>query len=36
MTHHTVLLVGATGMFGSQIARSLFDQPEARVRLIVR
>ncbi len=31
-----VLLVGATGMFGSQIARHLLDQPEARLRLLVR
>ena len=32
----TVLLAGATGMLGSQIARHLLDQPEARVRLLVR
>jgi uncharacterized protein YbjT (DUF2867 family) len=32
----TVLLAGATGMFGSQIARQMLDQPEARVRLLVR
>ena len=32
----TVLLVGATGMFGSRTARHLLDQPEARVRLLVR
>ncbi len=32
----TVLLSGATGMPGSQIARHLLDQPEARVRLLVR
>ena len=32
----TVLLVGATGMFGSQIARHLLDQPDARVRLLLR
>ena len=31
-----VLLAGATGMLGSQIARHLLDQPEARVRLLVR
>ena len=36
MTQQTVLLVGATGMFGSQIARHLVDQPDARVRLMVR
>ena len=32
----TVLLAGATGMLGSQIARHLLDQPGARVRLLVR
>ncbi len=32
----TVLLAGATGMLGSQIARHLLDQPEARVRLLMR
>ena len=32
----TVLLAGATGMLGSQIARCLLDQPEARLRLLVR
>ena len=32
----TVLLVGATGMLGSQIARHLLDQPDARLRLLVR
>jgi len=32
----TVLLVDATGMLGSQIARHLLDQPEARLRLLVR
>ncbi len=32
----TVLLVGATGMFGSRIARHLLDQSEARVRLLLR
>ena len=32
----TVLLAGATGMLGSQIARHLLDQPRARVRLLVR
>lgn len=32
----TILLAGATGMFGSQIARHLLDQPEARVRLLLR
>ena len=31
-----ILLVGATGMFGSQIARHLLDQPAALVRLLVR
>lgn len=32
----TVLLAGATGMLGSQIARHLLEQPEARIRLLVR
>ncbi len=32
----TVLLAGATGMLGSQIARHLLDQPEARLRLLLR
>jgi uncharacterized protein YbjT (DUF2867 family) len=32
----TVLLVGATGMFGSQIARQLLTQPDARLRLLLR
>jgi len=32
----TVLLAGATGMFGSRIARRLLDQPNARLRLLVR
>jgi uncharacterized protein YbjT (DUF2867 family) len=32
----TVLLAGATGMLGSQIAHQLLNQPEARVRLLVR
>ena len=32
----TVLLAGATGMLGGQIARHLLDQPDARVRLLVR
>ena len=36
MTQQTVLLVGATGMFGSHIARHLLDRPEASVRLMVR
>lgn len=31
-----ILLAGATGMLGSQIARRLLDQPEARVRLLLR
>jgi uncharacterized protein YbjT (DUF2867 family) len=31
-----ILLAGATGMFGSHIARHLLDQPEARLRLLVR
>lgn len=32
----TILLAGATGMLGSQIARHLLDQPDARLRLLVR
>ena len=32
----SILLVGATGMFGSHIARHLLDQPAALVRLLVR
>lgn len=32
----TILLVGATGMLGSQIGRHLLDQPEARLRLLAR
>lgn len=32
----TVLLVGATGMFGSRIAHHLLDQSETRVRLLLR
>ncbi|HEV2737233.1 MAG TPA: NmrA family NAD(P)-binding protein [Candidatus Elarobacter sp.] len=32
----TVLLAGATGMFGSRIALHVLDQPEARLRLLVR
>ena len=32
----TILLAGATGIFGSQIARHLLNQPEARVRLLLR
>jgi len=31
-----ILLAGATGMFGSHIARELLRQPDARVRLLVR
>ncbi|MEP6955295.1 MAG: NmrA family NAD(P)-binding protein [Chthoniobacterales bacterium] len=34
--NQTILLVGATGMFGSQIARHLLDQADARVHLLVR
>ena len=34
--HQTILLVGATGMFGSNIARHLLDMPDARVRLLFR
>jgi len=32
----TVLLVGATGMFGSRIAHHLLNQPQAQVRLLLR
>ena len=32
----TVLLVGATGMFGGRIARHLLNQPDATIRLLVR
>ena len=32
----TILLAGATGMLGSRIAAHLLDQPEARLRLLVR
>ena len=32
----TILLVGATGMFGGRIAHELTKQPEARVRLMLR
>ena len=32
----TILLVGATGMFGSRIANELSKQPDARMRLMVR
>ena len=32
----TILLVGATGMFGSRIANELSKQPDARLRLMVR
>lgn len=31
-----ILLVGATGMFGGRIAHHLLEQPDARVRLLVR
>ena len=31
-----ILLAGATGMLGSHIARGLLDQPDARLRLLVR
>ena len=31
-----ILLAGATGMLGSQIAGALLDQPDARLRLLVR
>ncbi len=32
----TILLAGATGMLGGQIAHQLLNQPEARVRLLIR
>ena len=32
----TVLIAGATGMFGSHVADRLLDRPEARIRLLVR
>ncbi len=32
----TVLLAGATGMFGSRIAHHLLAQPDAHIRLLVR
>jgi uncharacterized protein YbjT (DUF2867 family) len=32
----TILLVGATGMLGSQIAQSVLKHPEARLRVLVR
>ena len=32
----TILLAGATGMLGSRIAHHLLEQPDARVRLLVR
>ncbi len=32
----TILLAGATGMLGDRIAHHLLDQPDARVRLLVR
>ncbi len=32
----TILLAGATGMLGSRIAGALLDQPDARLRLLVR
>ena len=32
----TILLAGATGMLGSRIAAHLLDQPDARLRLLVR
>jgi nucleoside-diphosphate-sugar epimerase len=35
MTQH-ILLVGATGMFGSHIAKHLLAHPDARLRLLVR
>lgn len=35
MTQH-ILLVGSTGMLGSQVARQLIDQPDTRVRLLLR
>lgn len=36
MKTQTVLLVGASGMLGSRIARHLINQPHARVRLMMR
>lgn len=36
MKTQTILLVGASGMLGSRIARHLIDQPETRVRLMLR
>ena len=35
MTQH-ILLVGATGMFGSRIAHHLLQQPDAHIRLLIR
>jgi uncharacterized protein YbjT (DUF2867 family) len=32
----TILIVGATGMLGSRITHHMLDQPDARVRLLVR
>ena len=32
----TILLAGATGMFGSHVARHLLDRPDARLRLLLR
>jgi uncharacterized protein YbjT (DUF2867 family) len=32
----TILLAGATGMFGSHVARHLLTQPDARLRLLLR
>jgi nucleoside-diphosphate-sugar epimerase len=32
----TILLAGATGMFGGRVAHHLLQQPDARVRLLVR
>jgi len=32
----TILLVGATGMFGSRVAHHLLQQPDTKVRLLVR
>jgi uncharacterized protein YbjT (DUF2867 family) len=36
MMTQTVLLAGATGMLGGQVAHQLLDRPKARVRLLVR
>lgn len=36
MNNQTTLLVGASGMLGSRIARHLLDRPETRVRLMLR